>query len=302
MLTFGVKTVGNVRGGLYSTSMFGLTAGTIYLFLFVLVTAFVLSLAYVWLARQFTKAFIWITGILSILMTVGTSLYYLSQRYFSGGLVFLMFAVFQILFYITCRKRIPFTVVMLETAVDVSRRFGHVYIISAVGGLLATAFGAWFAVTLVAISAGFQGAENSNGKFIGLVCFIVFASYWITEWLKNTVHTTVSGVYGSWYYNSQRFPRKVTRGALRRSLTYSFGSISLGSLVVAIVNTLRQLASIGQQQASQEGDLLATCCFCFLSCLIGMLQWVVEFVNRYAFSHIALYGKPYFAAAKDTWK
>ena len=36
-------------------------------------------------------------------------------------------------------------------------------------------------------------------------------------------------------------------------------------------------------------------------CLIGILDWAVQFINRYAFSHIALYGKPYIAAAKDTW-
>lgn len=42
--------------------------------------------------------------------------------------------------------------------------------------------------------------------------------------------------------------------------------------------------------------------FCILGCIIGLLDWAVQFLNRYAFSYIALYGKPYFAAAKDTWK
>jgi hypothetical protein len=42
--------------------------------------------------------------------------------------------------------------------------------------------------------------------------------------------------------------------------------------------------------------------FCILGCIISLLDWVVEFVNRYAFVSIALYGKSYFAAAKDTWR
>ncbi len=33
-----------------------------------------------------------------------------------------------------------------------------------------------------------------------------------------------------------------------------------------------------------------------------MLMLVHRFINRYAFSHIALYGKAYIPAAKDTWK
>ncbi len=41
--------------------------------------------------------------------------------------------------------------------------------------------------------------------------------------------------------NVHNYPTKVTRGALRRSLTYSFGSISLGSLIVALINLLRSI-------------------------------------------------------------
>ena len=41
--------------------------------------------------------------------------------------------------------------------------------------------------------------------------------------------------------------------------------------------------------------------FCILGCFIGILDWAVQFINRYAFSHIALYGKAYIPAAKDTW-
>jgi hypothetical protein len=32
-----------------------------------------------------------------------------------------------------------------------------------------------------------------------------------------------------------------------------------------------------------------------------MLDWLVTLFNRYAFCHIALYGKAYIPAAKDTW-
>ena len=41
--------------------------------------------------------------------------------------------------------------------------------------------------------------------------------------------------------------------------------------------------------------------FCVLGCIIGILDWAVSFINRYAFCHIALYGKAYIPAAKDTW-
>lgn len=201
---------------------------------------------------------------------------------------------------------------MLRTSIDVSKTYGHVYLVSFLGGLLATGFGAWYSITLVAVYVKYEPGANpacstgaggcSSATVIGLLVFITFAMYWISEWLKNTIHTTISGVYGSWYFCSRNPPRGATRGALRRSLTYSFGSISLGSLIVAIINFLRQLVSVAQQQSAQQGDIFGTILFCVLGCIISLLDWAVQFINRYAFSYIALYGKAYFPAASATWR
>jgi len=96
-------------------------------------------------------------------------------------------------------------------------------------------------------------------------------------------------------------PKGATRGATRRALTYSFGSISFGSLVVALINMLRQACSVAQQSQANTGNFATDCLFFILQCIIGLLDWAVQFINRYAFSYIALYGKSYLSAAKETW-
>lgn len=70
---------------------------------------------------------------------------------------------------------------------------------------------------------------------------------------------------------------------------------------MAILNFLRQLCSVARQSEAAEGNIFTSILFIVLGCLISLLDWAVQFLNRYAFSYIALYGKPYFAAAKDTW-
>jgi hypothetical protein len=122
------------------------------------------------------------------------------------------------------------------------------------------------------------------------------------RWLKNTIHVIISGVYGSWYFAPNSPAKGATRGAFKRAVTYSFGSISLGSLIVAIIQFLRQICSAAQRSASADGNMVGAILFCILGCLIGILNWAVEFLNRYAFSYIALYGKSYVAAAKETWR
>jgi hypothetical protein len=53
-------------GGIYgNANQFALNSNTVILFAFVLGMATILSYAYIWAARAFTKQFIWITGILS---------------------------------------------------------------------------------------------------------------------------------------------------------------------------------------------------------------------------------------------
>lgn len=221
-----------------------------------------------------------------------------------------MFSIFYIVCFISWIPRIPFSVLILQTVIDVSKNYGHVFAVSAIGGFTATAFAAWFSVTLVSIyvkyypgAPGCQagGGSCSKAKVIGLLVFITFAAYWITEVIKNVIHVTISGVYGSWYFCSQKptgVPKGATRGAFKRSMTYSFGSISFGSLLVAIVQLLRQACSIAQQNEAAQGNLLGQIFFCCLGCLIGILDWAIQFINEYAFSYIALYGKAYMPAAK----
>jgi hypothetical protein len=81
------KTKGFNGGGIYgSQNDFGLSTNTIVLFAFCLGVAIVLSYGYVWLARMFTKQFIWTTGILNIIFGLVTAIYMLSRKYWSGGM------------------------------------------------------------------------------------------------------------------------------------------------------------------------------------------------------------------------
>lgn len=182
---------------------------------------------------------------------------------------------------------------MLQQTMDIARGFGHVFLVSAIGGICSVAFGAWFSVTLVSVYVKYEpssGGTNpscsgsgscSSAKVIGLLVFITFAGYWITEWLKNTIHSVIAGIYGSWFFCAGKpggMPSGATRGALKRSLTYSFGSISFGSLVVAIINMVRQAVSIAQQQEAAGGNMCGSIAFCLLGCIIGLIDWAVQYV------------------------
>jgi hypothetical protein len=214
------------------------------------------------MVRHLTKHVIYITAVSQILMGIVTAIVYFARHYYPAAVVFVIFNLLNIFCFFSWRKRIPFSVLMLQTVIDVSKNYGHVFIVSFLGGLLATAFSAYFCVTLVGIYAKYHpGAPRcsaddgscSVAKVVGLIAFITFAAFWITEVIKNVIHVTISGVYGSWYFCCSRkaggFPKRATRGAFKRASTYSLGSISFGSLVVAIIQFLRQICSLVQAGA-----------------------------------------------------
>ena len=265
--------------------------------MFVLCVALVVSWGYFTLARMFTKQFIWITGILHIVFGIGTAIYYFARHYYSAAVVFALFSIFSIICFISWIPRIPFSVVMLQQTMDVAKSFGHVFMVSAIGGLCSVAFGAWFSITLVSIyvkyepssrgtnpactaGSGSSGAGGcSSATVIGLIVFVTFAGYWVSEWIKNTMHSIVAGVYGSWFFCAGKpggMPSGATRGAARRALTYSFGSICFGSLVVALINMVRQAVSVAQSQSRQNGNIVGSILFCVLGCVITLITWAVQ--------------------------
>ena len=112
-------------GGIYgSHNNFSLNTNTVVLFAFVLAVAFVVSWIYFTMARAFTKQFIcesvdgflssilqprgsWllisglgITGILNIVIGVGTAVYYFLRHYYSAAIVFAIFSVFTIICFV----------------------------------------------------------------------------------------------------------------------------------------------------------------------------------------------------------
>lgn len=227
---------------IYNTSnTFSLNTNTIILFGFAILVAVVLSILYYSMARIFPKQFIIVTMILNLTAAFGTAIYYLVEKYWSAGIVFLVFALFSAWCYWTMRYRIPFASLVLKTIVDVTRIVPSTLFISALGALVAGAFGMLLSVVLLSIYVRYDPNGNNpqcaNGgcnqaKLVGLIVFVTIAGFYISEVIKNVIHTSISGVYGSWYYcyrSNQGMPRWPAFGAFKRAMTYSFGSITFGS-------------------------------------------------------------------------
>lgn len=143
---------------------------------------------------------------------------------------------------------------------------------------------------------------SPNWSVYWYLCF--FAGYYISEVIKNVIHITIAGIYGTWYYlanSDQGEPKHPALGAFKRAMTYCFGSVCFGSLIVSIIQLIRSFVQILKQNAFGSGDNCAGCGFLILDFVLGFIDWIVRYFNHYAYCYVALYGKSYLKSARDTF-
>jgi len=131
----------------------------------------------------------------------------------------------------------------------------------------------------------------------GAEVILILAFYWSFEVWKNILSVTISGVVGSWYFFSKtkNAPKMPIFYALKRAITYSFGSIVLGSLIVAILKTARYFYRKAKNSRKPWVKLVV---LCFFTCI----ESIIQTFNMYAFVQVAIYGSSYCVAGKNTLK
>ena len=312
------KVYSATGSGIYGNSNTGtLNTNSAILLVFVCMIALILAITGLLLCYRFPKQFIYCGMIVNIVASLGTAITYMSLRYWSAGIVFLVFTFLTAWCCWGMRSRIPLTIIILRIVVDVMKVCPQTFIVSISGSLIGSSFGLLFSTVIVATyikwdpdprnpGCGVSGGGCSQSQLIGMLVLVFFCGFYISEVIRNVIHVTVSGIYGSWYYmykSDQGMPKWSAMGSLKRALTYSFGSICFGSLIVALIETLRAVIQLLRQGVMTNNSFgnCTQCAFLIFSWIISFIQWVAQYFNHYAYCFIALYGKPYLRAAKETW-
>ena len=120
--------------------------------------------------------------------------------------------------------------------------------------------------------------------------------YWVHQVITNTVHVTTAGTVGTWWFvpsEASSCCSPAIKDSFVRATTYSFGSICFGSLLVALVNALRTL----YQQAQNNDDCQIL--VCIISCILACIQGIIEYLNKWAFIYVGLYGYSFLDAGRN---
>lgn len=229
----------------------------------------------------------------SILIYIGFAVVTAFMEWYGLMAFCIIMALFMMIYFCCVRARIPFAEAVVLGSVKSIFAYWGVIPVVILCSLVSLGFAIFWIHTINAViyvleyDAMIAQQENPMGSIYAAYVLLCLAYYWVSETIRNVGHTTTAGSVGTWWYSGNAVS-SATFGSLRRAMTSSFGSIAFGSLIVAIIETLKACVRLFLGRNSCLGCLL----HCFLSCI----ERAVRYFNAYAYTYVALYGKDYMKA------
>eukprot|EP01041_Mallomonas_annulata_P006671 gene6671-13506_t len=277
-----------------------------------------LSILWIFTMANLAAKLILATFLAIIIVSAMCGLSLFASGYPAGGIVFIIIAGLSFTYLILIRKRIEFAATIIAISCDaimkIPSTIGYACLI------LAAQF-IWCIIWIMSVLGVATNEATSTFKFKNQYynlnkCttytyysdFILNAATTLQCSSNNkcqacicnneTVIRNSSCCVSHWWYRETPH-RSVVKKNFKRSLTSSFGSICLGSLLVATVRTLRIFVDIFRRSfhasststsSVQYVNMLQRYILCVLSYILRILDAGIEYFNKYAFCYVAIYG------------
>ncbi len=299
----------NINFGNNNPSGFNLTAKDVGLvLLFPFVAGFVFTVIYFILIQKFAGTMIKVSLVLSVMIYLAAAIgFFIKQVWIAGGIMLLITLLIAFFFY-RCRFRIPFAKVMLKTVTSITRKYPATFFVGFIGIIFQFALGCWVSYVSIGLGSAYDNQSWSSGTVYGLAVYTAFVFYWTAQVFSNVVHITVDGVFATFYFRGVSGPLGTvdvpvvnpTVSSAKRALTTSLGPNCYGSLLIAIIMTLRLLVDNARNNPDND-NVFCQILLCCIACILAIFRDLLEYFNKYAFAQVAIYGKDFCTAAKDTW-
>jgi hypothetical protein len=160
---------------------------------------------------------------------------------------------------------------MLKSITSITRRYWSTIICGILSLIIQTIFSIWFFLTVVGVYQTYSNPDgSSNSKLNAAMVFLVFSFYWTSQVIAYVTHVTLAGVFATVYFLNNQVAHPIW-GSAKRALTTSFGTICFGSLLVALINTIRYLIAVARADTDNP---IFSFVLCILDCIIACFQGI----------------------------
>jgi hypothetical protein len=219
--------------------------------------------------KQAPETFIYIANIFVIVLNFISAIYYFSNGIIFGGILFLFQGCLLGFWFYVARAYIPFSKLLLKVTINILENNKLVFLVPIISILFASIYTVFMVFCIKYFSVKNGDNYNINGWLIFLFIMLFF---WMQQIVSNIIHVTVAGVIGSWYYIEEVAQQciNIVWKSFIRATTTNLGSICFGSLIVAIIQTLRIFVNFIRKS---DDNFISCCAECILELLDRMLQY-----------------------------
>lgn len=185
---------------------------------------------------------------------------------------------------------IPFMIVLTKFVADIIRQNPGLFLVSLLGSTLAFV---WSLVVGLAILGAYLEHEDTHKDqhrgvqyAIYFVCVLVFI--WGSLVAYNLAHVTYCGLFGRWYFKKDEGSQLMKSFTV--ATTTSFGSICLGSFLIAIIRALEATVSLMRRDAQEDGNIVCCVILCIIECLISCIGDIMDYFSEWAYVQVAVRG------------
>ncbi|CAN0007533.1 unnamed protein product, partial [Choristocarpus tenellus] len=147
---------------------------------------------------------------------------------------------------------------------------------------------------------------TDNMRYASL--YLLFSYFWTSEFILALGQIVVAMSVATWYFTRDK--NKIGSGtvgqALWRSVWYHSGTAAFGSLIIAIVKTIRAIVAYFQKKAKDSGNKIVqagdiNAILCCVQCCLWCLEKCMKFLNKNAYIQTAMFGYNFCKAAKKAF-
>jgi hypothetical protein len=258
-----------------------------------------LSFVSLHILTHFAKSLIQISLISQIAVSLFIALAGLLSGQATGFIIGIISFALGVCYACMVWGRIPFAAALLNSAITGVRNNLGVTLVTY--GLMAVAF-AYTIMWSIGVTGVYftQCPPHSSNQDCGIdggyVFLLLLSLYWTQQVIQNTIHVSVAGTVATWWFapdEANGYCSSAVTDSFIRATTLSFGSICFGSLLVAIIQTLR--AIVEQMRQQDEGNGVLTC---IADCILGCIEDMMQYFNKWAYVYVGMYGYDYRTAGK----
>jgi len=132
--------------------------------------------------------------------------------------------------------------------------------------------------------------------------YYIFIFYWTSQFIVAMGQLVVAISCSSWYFDRNKgFSNSKVVQALRHAFWYHTGSAAFGSLIIAIIKTIRAIIMYLQKKAKDSGNKVAQVVLCCIQCCLWCVEKCMKFLNKNAYIQIAIHSYSFCKAAKEAF-